>query len=133
VPEDAPELKFGNRCYFVEFEEREHQGTYGHAYRFFLIDAVEDVPEYVVNWENFEKYVASPITTLQPCLDNALGTVPRMPSRSIRESCVVWLIRQPRIRIWPQTGVPRILWLDIRARAELERLRRIVDQNGRVE
>jgi mRNA (guanine-N7-)-methyltransferase len=27
---------------------------YGHAYRFFLEDAVEDVPEYIVNWENFE-------------------------------------------------------------------------------
>jgi mRNA (guanine-N7-)-methyltransferase len=26
---------------------------YGHQYRFFLTDAVEDVPEYVVNWDNF--------------------------------------------------------------------------------
>ena len=34
-----------------------HQGVYGHAYRFFLEDAVEDVPEYLVHWDNFESYV----------------------------------------------------------------------------
>ena len=55
VSEDSPELRFGNSCYFVEFTERKHQGMYGHAYRFYLQDAVDDVPEYVVHWENFVK------------------------------------------------------------------------------
>ncbi|WWC60216.1 uncharacterized protein I303_102782 [Kwoniella dejecticola CBS 10117] len=53
LPEDDPELKFGNSCYFVQFSERRHKGIYGHQYRFFLTDAVEDVPEYVVDWDNF--------------------------------------------------------------------------------
>lgn len=30
---------------------------YGHDYRFYLTDAVEDVPEYLVDWENFVSYV----------------------------------------------------------------------------
>ncbi|WVQ78726.1 hypothetical protein IAT38_000813 [Cryptococcus sp. DSM 104549] len=54
VPEDAEELRFGNSCYYVEFAERRHQGVYGHQYSFYLTDAVEDVPEYLVHWENFE-------------------------------------------------------------------------------
>ncbi|OCF32280.1 hypothetical protein I316_05948 [Kwoniella heveanensis BCC8398] len=54
LPEDDQELRFGNSCYFVQFTERKHKGIYGHQYRFFLTDAVEDVPEYVVDWENFE-------------------------------------------------------------------------------
>ncbi|WWC87787.1 uncharacterized protein L201_002679 [Kwoniella dendrophila CBS 6074] len=53
LPEEDEELKFGNSCYFVQFSERKHKGIYGHQYRFFLMDAVEDVPEYVVDWENF--------------------------------------------------------------------------------
>jgi len=53
IPEDSPELMFGNDCYRVVFSERHHKGTYGHQYRFFLEDAVGDVPEYIVDWENF--------------------------------------------------------------------------------
>ncbi|OCF58016.1 hypothetical protein L486_04043 [Kwoniella mangroviensis CBS 10435] len=53
LPEDDEELRFGNSCYYVQFSERKHKGIYGHQYRFFLMDAVEDVPEYVVDWENF--------------------------------------------------------------------------------
>ncbi|ORY23439.1 mRNA capping enzyme-domain-containing protein [Naematelia encephala] len=53
LPEDDTELKFGNSCYFIQFEERIHKGIYGHKYRFYLEDAVDDVPEYVVNWDNF--------------------------------------------------------------------------------
>lgn len=30
---------------------------YGHDYRFYLTDAVEDVPEYLVDWENFVSYI----------------------------------------------------------------------------
>ncbi|WWC97059.1 hypothetical protein V866_003936 [Kwoniella sp. B9012] len=53
LPEDDEELRFGNSCFYVQFSERKHKGIYGHQYRFFLMDAVEDVPEYVVDWENF--------------------------------------------------------------------------------
>jgi len=54
VPADQAELRFGNSCYYVEFTERKHKGIYGHEYRFFLEDAVGDVPEYIVDWRNFE-------------------------------------------------------------------------------
>ncbi|KAL7419707.1 mRNA cap guanine-N7 methyltransferase [Cryptotrichosporon argae] len=52
VPDDAP-LAFGNSCFSIEFVERAHKGVYGHQYRFYLTDAVEDVPEYIVHWDNF--------------------------------------------------------------------------------
>lgn len=45
-------LTFGNSVYTVRFDS--DQGpVYGHRYMFFLQDAVEDVPEYVVYWDNF--------------------------------------------------------------------------------
>lgn len=47
------EVSFGNSCYQITFAERHHQGIYGREYRFYLEDAVEDVPEYIVDWENF--------------------------------------------------------------------------------
>ncbi|BEJ14265.1 hypothetical protein CspHIS471_0400320 [Cutaneotrichosporon sp. HIS471] len=50
-PDD--ELTFGNSCYQITFAERHHQGIYGREYRFYLEDAVEDVPEYIVDWDNF--------------------------------------------------------------------------------
>ncbi|GAO49409.1 hypothetical protein G7K_3559-t1 [Saitoella complicata NRRL Y-17804] len=50
------EKGWGNSIYRVEFQG-EPQTTFrppwGHSYRFFLKDAVEDVPEYVVPWEAF--------------------------------------------------------------------------------
>ncbi|GFZ42672.1 mRNA (guanine-N(7)-)-methyltransferase [Saitozyma sp. JCM 24511] len=58
VPEDDEELRFGNSVYYIQFDERKHKGMYGHRYRFFLTDAVEDVPEYLVNWDNFEALAA---------------------------------------------------------------------------
>ncbi|CAD6576057.1 MAG: mRNA cap guanine-N7 methyltransferase [Tremellales sp. Tagirdzhanova-0007] len=58
LPEDDQELRFGNSCYYVQFAERRHKGIYGHQYRFFLSDAVEDVPEYLVNWDNFVSLAA---------------------------------------------------------------------------
>lgn len=54
VPEDAEELRFGNSCFYIQFMERRHKGKYGHQYRFYLTDAVDDVPEYIVDWPNFE-------------------------------------------------------------------------------
>ncbi|WVQ74535.1 hypothetical protein IAR50_004136 [Cryptococcus sp. DSM 104548] len=58
LPEDDEQLTFGNSCYSVQFSQRRHTGIYGHEYRFYLEDAVEDVPEYLVNWENFESLAA---------------------------------------------------------------------------
>ncbi|TXT10949.1 hypothetical protein VHUM_01700 [Vanrija humicola] len=52
IPEGEP-LEFGNSCYSITFEERHHKGLYGHAYHFYLEDAVEGVPEYTVDWDNF--------------------------------------------------------------------------------
>lgn len=46
-------LAFGNSVYNVKFDQREWDSPYGHRYTFFLQDAVEEVPEYVVYWENF--------------------------------------------------------------------------------
>lgn len=44
--------------YKIRFEKRTHQGVYGHKYWFYLKDAVDDVPEYVVHWDHFVKYVS---------------------------------------------------------------------------
>lgn len=57
LPDDDEELRFGNSCYSIQFTERQHKGVYGHDYRFYLTDAVEDVPEYLVDWENFVSYI----------------------------------------------------------------------------
>ncbi|GAA5978699.1 hypothetical protein JCM10908_004451 [Rhodotorula pacifica] len=46
-------LVFGNSVYSVKFDAREHDSVYGHRYTFYLQDAVEEVPEYVVYWDNF--------------------------------------------------------------------------------
>ncbi|BGP37917.1 mRNA cap guanine-N7 methyltransferase [Rhodotorula kratochvilovae] len=49
----AAPLVFGNAVYSVKFDTREWPSQYGHRYTFFLQDAVEEVPEYVVYWDNF--------------------------------------------------------------------------------
>jgi len=53
LPEDAEDLSFGNSVYTIRFDERENKPTFGHKYWFFLQDAVENVPEYIVQWQNF--------------------------------------------------------------------------------
>jgi mRNA (guanine-N7-)-methyltransferase len=53
IPAEASDLSFGNSVYSIKFESREPRPLYGHRYSFFLQDAVEDVPEYVVHWEPF--------------------------------------------------------------------------------
>lgn len=58
IPPDATDLSFGNDVYKIRFEDRTEQPIYGHKYWFFLRDAVEDVPEYVVHWGHFVQYVA---------------------------------------------------------------------------
>jgi len=54
----APE--FGNAVFRIRFEQHlgQQMPTFGHRYWFFLKDAVEDVPEYVVHWEHFERYAS---------------------------------------------------------------------------
>ena len=58
LPEDAEELSWGNSVYKIRFEERDRRPMFGHRYWFFLQDAVDDVPEYVVHWDNFVRCVA---------------------------------------------------------------------------
>ena len=57
LPPEASDLKFGNDVYHIRFDDRVSRPIYGHRYNFFLKDAVEDVPEYVVHWEPFVQYV----------------------------------------------------------------------------
>ncbi|KAF8232361.1 guanine-N(7)-methyltransferase [Tricholoma matsutake] len=53
VPADASDLSFGNSVYKIRFDEREERPIFGDRYWFSLEDAVENVPEYVVRWDNF--------------------------------------------------------------------------------
>ncbi|KZV92849.1 guanine-N(7)-methyltransferase [Exidia glandulosa HHB12029] len=47
----APE--WGNSVYSFRFDSLTDRPMFGHRYSFFLKDAVDDVPEYVVHWDNF--------------------------------------------------------------------------------
>ncbi|KAJ7489906.1 mRNA capping enzyme-domain-containing protein [Mycena galericulata] len=58
VPPDAPDLTFGNDVYKIRFEDRVHTPLFGHKYWFYLQDAVENVPEYIVKWDNFVQMAA---------------------------------------------------------------------------
>ena len=53
---DATALEFGNDEYKVEFDIRYAQGDmpFGNKYHFWLKDAVDNVPEYVVDWRMLE-------------------------------------------------------------------------------
>jgi mRNA (guanine-N7-)-methyltransferase len=53
LPPSATDLSFGNAVYRIRFEDRQSRPLFGHRYYFFLNDAVEDVPEYIVDWDNF--------------------------------------------------------------------------------
>jgi len=53
LPDDTEDLSFGNSVYKIQFDERETKPIFGHKYWFFLQDAVENVPEYIVRWQNF--------------------------------------------------------------------------------
>jgi mRNA (guanine-N7-)-methyltransferase len=58
LPPEAEDLSFGNAVYKVRFESREHSSPFGHKYWFFLQDAVEDVPEFLVHWDHFVSIAA---------------------------------------------------------------------------
>ncbi|KAG8748006.1 mRNA cap guanine-N7 methyltransferase [Ceratobasidium sp. 414] len=51
---EPDELSFGNPVYRIRFDSKHEQPLYGHRYWFYLRDAVEDVPEYVVRWDEFK-------------------------------------------------------------------------------
>jgi len=56
VPDDSPHLAYGNTVYGIKFDTRtppSEDTWFGHRYTFFLQDAVEEVPEYVVYWDKF--------------------------------------------------------------------------------
>lgn len=57
LPKDEP-LVFGNEVYRVKFDEQDPTPRFGHRYTFFLQDAVEEVPEYVVYWDEFVQCVS---------------------------------------------------------------------------
>ncbi|QRW12569.1 mRNA cap guanine-N7 methyltransferase [Ceratobasidium sp. AG-Ba] len=48
------ELSFGNSVYRVRFEHKERQSIYGHKYWFNMFSTIEDLPEYIVPWEDFQ-------------------------------------------------------------------------------
>ncbi|EIM90383.1 uncharacterized protein STEHIDRAFT_166579 [Stereum hirsutum FP-91666 SS1] len=58
LPPNATDLSFGNAVYRIKFDDRNSRPTFGHRYSFFLQDAVEDVPEYIVHWDNFVSMAA---------------------------------------------------------------------------
>jgi len=60
LPPDVSDLKIGNAIYSIRFEDREKRPLFGHRYWFFLKDAVENVPEYIVRWDNFVQYAPLP-------------------------------------------------------------------------
>ena len=55
IPPGSPP-EFGNSCYTIRFENRDKTPIFGHRYWFYLKDAV-DAPEYIVRWDNFERYI----------------------------------------------------------------------------
>jgi len=58
LPPNTEDLSFGNSVYQVRFEERTQKPVFGHKYWFSLQDAVDNVPEYVVRWDNFVQMAA---------------------------------------------------------------------------
>lgn len=50
-PDNSP--SWGNSVYTIRFDDKAYR-LYGQRYSFFLKDAVDDVPEYVVHWDNFQ-------------------------------------------------------------------------------
>ncbi|KAG6335884.1 hypothetical protein ID866_3221 [Astraeus odoratus] len=47
------DLSFGNSVYKIRFEDKRSRPLFGHRYYFWLKDAVDNVPEYIVHWNNF--------------------------------------------------------------------------------
>ncbi|KAJ3496930.1 hypothetical protein NLJ89_g10416 [Agrocybe chaxingu] len=58
IPPDSRDISFGNSIYRITFESRDERPMFGQKYWFFLKDAVENVPEYIVRWDNFVQLAA---------------------------------------------------------------------------
>lgn len=58
LPESATDLSFGNSVYNIRFEDRNSRSVYGHRYHFWLKDAIDNVPEYIVHWDSFVSLAA---------------------------------------------------------------------------
>lgn len=67
LPPSATDLSFGNAVYKIRFEDRQSRPLFGHRYYFYLKDAVEDVPEYIVDWDNFVGWVSLIRCFMNPC------------------------------------------------------------------
>lgn len=68
--ESGPPYAFGNSRYSITFDEKPDQDPdtfdvkpFGTKYTFFLQDAVDNVPEYLVPWHHLEEWVLFPM----PC------------------------------------------------------------------
>lgn len=59
IPPEVNDKSFGNSVYKITFDGPDERPIYGQRYWFYLRDAVENVPEYVVRWDNFVQYVPS--------------------------------------------------------------------------
>ncbi|THH03787.1 hypothetical protein EW146_g10343 [Bondarzewia mesenterica] len=57
IPPGGP-FSFGNNVYRIRFDDQAHRPIFGHKYYFFLRDAVDDVPEYIVRWDSFIQLAA---------------------------------------------------------------------------
>ncbi|RGB32408.1 guanine-N(7)-methyltransferase domain-containing protein [Rhizophagus diaphanus] len=53
LPKD--QLKFENSIYSIRFEQRDNFPLFGHKYWFYLKDAINDCPEYLVHFPTFQK------------------------------------------------------------------------------
>lgn len=51
---ETNEFSFGNSVYRVRFDSKQQQPVYGHKYWFNLFDTIEEVPEYVVRWDELK-------------------------------------------------------------------------------
>ena len=59
IPADVEDKSFGNSVYKITFENSTERPLYGHRYWFYLQDAVENVPEYIVHWDTFVQCASS--------------------------------------------------------------------------
>lgn len=55
--EDPTATSFGNQIYQIEFQELPKDVGFGQKYTFFLQDAVENVPEFLVDWDTLVESV----------------------------------------------------------------------------
>ena len=50
-------LHFGNAVYSITFDQKDEYPLFGHRYRFDLMDAIDDCPEYLIHFPTLVKHV----------------------------------------------------------------------------